>query len=127
MRLLLDTHTLLWWILNSVNLGQAARTAIADTENQVFVSAVSIYEIAYKRNAGRLEAPEDLLGTVENLGFDFMAFTLSHADLAGRLPMHHRDPFDRILVAQAMNEDLILITADANIHTFDVNVMPTQD
>ena len=125
MRFLLDTHALLWWILNSTDLGQAARAAIGDQDNQVFVSAVSIYEIGYKRNAGRLEAPLELLETVAGLGFDLIDFTPAHAELAGRLPMHHRDPFDRILVAQAMTENLVLITGDANIRRFDVPVLPT--
>ena len=127
MRFLLDVHALLWWILNSVHLGPGVRTAIADRQNQVFVSAVSIYEIGYKRNAGRLEAPLDLLGTIEGLGFNLIALSPAHAELAGRLPMHHRDPFDCILVAQALAENLVLITADANIRRLDVDVLSTRD
>lgn len=125
MLFLLNTHALLWWILDSTDLGQAARDAIGDRENQVFVSSVSIYEINYKRNAGRLEAPLEFLRTVESLGFELIAFTPAHAELAGRLPMHHRDPFDGILVAQATIENFVLITGDANILRFDVPVMPT--
>ena len=127
MHFLLDTHALLWWILDSLDLGQTARTAISDRQNRVSVSSVSIYEIGYKRNAGRLEAPQDLLGTIERLGFSSIPFTPAHAELAGRLPMHHRDPFDRILVAQAMLENLTLITGDSQIQRFDVPVLSTRD
>lgn len=123
MLLLLDTHSLLWWIWHSPELGPIASTAIEDAENEIFVSPVSIYEISYKRTAGRLEAPEDLQRTMSDLGFVGLPVTNAHAERAGLLPIGHRDPFDRLLVAQAISEGLVLITADADIQRYDVPLL----
>ena len=127
MLLLLDTHSLLWWLWDFPDLGFAAREAIDDRGNQAFISAVSIYENGYKINAGRLEAPENLEATLAGLGFTGMPVTTAHAERASQLPMHHRNPFDRILIAQAMSEGMALVTADSEITKYDVSVLPAQD
>ena len=123
-RYLLDTHTFLWWHEANPRLGTQALLEIRNPANEVFFSAISCYEIELKRSLGKLRAPEDL---VTNHRFLPLPILIAHADLAGRLPIHHRDPFDRILAAQAMVENLVLITADANIPSFGVAVMPTRD
>ena len=122
---LLDTHTFLWWHDSSPQLGPQAMSEIGNSQNEVFFSAISCYEMEFKRNLGKLRAPDNLENLVASQGFWPLPVTISHAELAGRLPMHHRDPFDRILVAQAMLENFVLITGDANIRRFDVPVLST--
>lgn len=123
MRLLLDTHTLLWWLAEGPHLGSAAATAI-ETETAVFVSAATAWEIAIKRAAGKLRAPADLAAAVREEGFQELDVTLSHGLAAGALPLHHKDPFDRMLVAQAQIERLTLVTSDRRIRAYDVAVLP---
>ena len=100
-RVLLDTHTLLWWLGDDPRLGPDARTIIADERNDAFVSAVSSWEISIKKSLGKLEAPADLGAIIEDEGFSPLAITLFHGERAGSLAQLHRDPFDRMLVAQA--------------------------
>ena len=126
-RFLLDSHAFIWWHESSLQLGPLARQEIADQQNDVFFSAISTYEMEYKRNLGKLRAPDHLEDLITSQGFLSLPVTMSDAELAGRLPMHHRDPFDCILVAQAMVENLVPITADANIRRFDVDVLSTRD
>jgi PIN domain nuclease of toxin-antitoxin system len=121
--LLIDTHVLLWWLDDSPRLGRAGRTAIADNQNFIAVSAATAWEIAIKQAAGRLEAPADLLGAIDAEGFDPLPITFPHAREAGALPRHHADPFDRMLIAQARLEALTLVTADPNIAHYDVAVL----
>ena len=123
-RLLLDTHVLLWALEDSQALSVDARQSIADTRNEVFVSAVSIWEMAIKRSLGKLRAPDNLADTVQEAGFAALPITLAHAEQAGMLPPHHRDPFDRMLVAQALAEGLVLVTDDALIPKYGVRTMP---
>ena len=111
-RLLLDTHTLLWAIEDNPGLNADARSAIVDPLNDVFVSAASVWEIAIKRSLGRLEAPDNLGEEVRKAGFIELPVTIRHGELAARLPPHHGDPFDRMLVAQAPAEGLVLVTRD---------------
>ena len=122
-RFLLDTHTFLWWHWNSPQLGPIARSVIERPGNAIFVSAVSSYEMAYGRNRGRLEAPENLADFLTREGFRPLPLSLLHAEEAGRLPLGHRDPFDRMLAAQAMVEDLILITNDSAMRGFGVSIL----
>lgn len=114
MRLLLDTHALLWWLADDASLPKRARSAIADTSNNVIVSAASAWEIAIKFRLGRLPDASGLLGEfvdqVRLQGFDLLAISADHAIRAGLLPGTHRDPFDRMLAAQAQAEDLTLIS-----------------
>ena len=123
-RLLLDTHVLLWALEDSQALSVDARQSIADTRNEVFVSAVSIWEMAIKRSLGKLRAPDNLADTVQEAGFAALPITLAHAEQAGMLPPHHGDPFDRMLVAQALAEGLVVVTDDAMISKYGVRTVP---
>ena len=123
MRLLLDSHTLLWWLSDVPRLGRVAYNAIEAPDNEVFVSAVSMWELGTKRRKGQLDAPDDLASIVERRGFTPLPLSLFHAEQATRLPMHHRDPFDRMLVAQAQAEGLVIVTADAALRRYGVRTM----
>lgn len=122
-RLLVDTSVLLWALSGNPRLGDDVREALADAHNDVFVSAASIWEIAIKRASGRLRAPSRLAESIETAGFTELPVDCFHAELAGSLPKHHGDPFDRMLVAQAQVEGLTLVTADANILRYPVRTM----
>lgn len=122
-RLLLDTHTLLWCLSDVERLSEGTRATIADPHNDVFVSAITGWEIAVKRAKGRLVAPDNLSVLVEERGFTHLPLTFHHAEQAGHLPMHHRDPFDRFLIAQARAEGLTLVTRDGHISQYDVATM----
>lgn len=119
-RLLLDTHALVWWSSDVPQLNSLAHDEIADPRNEVFVSAITGWEIAVKRAKGRISAPDNLGTVIEDRGFTHLPLTFRHAEQAGSLPMHHRDPFDRFLVAQAQIEGLVLVTRDARIRLYDV-------
>lgn len=111
-RLLLDTQVFLWWLADHPRLGSGARATIQDPANPVHVSAASGWEIAIKRDVGNLVAPDNLDAAVEKEGFSHLPITFFHAEQAGGLPSQHRDPFDRILIAQAQAEGLVIVTAD---------------
>jgi PIN domain nuclease of toxin-antitoxin system len=121
-RFLLDTHVLLWWLADDSQLGQQCREVIADPRNEIFVSAVTTWEISIKSGIGKLEAPEDMDSIVEDEGFSKLPISLYHGQLAGSLPQLHRDPFDRMLIAQAQAEGLILVTADEHIVEYNIRV-----
>ena len=122
-RFLVDTRVLLWWLMDHPSLGASARQAIADAQNVVFVSAASGWEVAVKRTLGKLQAPDDLETRIGEQGFASLSITFRHAEQAGGLPLLHRDPFDRVLIAQAQVEDLILITNDDRIKQYDVRTL----
>ncbi len=122
-RLLLDTHTFLWWLTDDARLGVAARAAIALPVNQVFVSAVTGWEIAIKRALGKLEAPDGLEEAIEQEGFLHLPVSFRHGERAGALPLHHRDPFDRMLIAQCEIEGLELVSADLALAKYSVSRM----
>jgi PIN domain nuclease of toxin-antitoxin system len=122
-RLLLDTHVFLWWLADAPDLADAARKAIGDERNLVYVSAATGWEIAIKRAAGKLRAPENLDALVEEGGFTHLPVTFFHGEQAGALPMHHRDSFDRMLVAQAQAEGLIIVTRDKHIPLYGVRTL----
>ena len=126
-RFLLDTHTLLWWLNDSAQLGPRCRKMIRNDRNQVFVSAATTWEISIKMAIGKLRAPEDMDSVVEDEGFSKLPISLYHGQLAGSLPAHHRDPFDRMLIAQAQAEGLILITADENISLYNLLLKSASD
>jgi PIN domain nuclease of toxin-antitoxin system len=122
-RLLLDTHVFLWWLADSDRLSGSARDRIADPQAEVFVSAASIWEIAIKRALGKLKAPRRIVPLVEEEGFHGAAMELIHAERAGVLPPHHRDPFDRMLIAQAQIEDLTIVSADGRFEQYELKLV----
>jgi PIN domain nuclease of toxin-antitoxin system len=121
--LLLDTHALLWWRGGDRRLSATARKAIEDGSTEAFFSAASIWEIAIKHAQGKLKAPPSLLETMGEQGFSELPITSRHAMSAGALPPHHRDPFDRMIVAQAQSEGLAVVTGDPRILAYGVAVV----
>jgi PIN domain nuclease of toxin-antitoxin system len=121
-RLLLDTHALIWWWLQDDRLSDRAREAIADPEVETFVSAISCYEIALKVGSGRLPAMVEPLSqfaeACEQDGLIQLAIRYDHARTAGLLPPTHRDPFDRMIAGQALTERLVVVTCDRAIAAF---------
>jgi len=122
-RLLLDTHALLWWLSDDAQLGEETRRAISNPRNQVYISAASTWEISIKKTIGKLSAPDDMDAIVEDEGFDKLPITLFHGEQAGLLPEHHKDPFDRMLIAQAQSEGLIIVTNDKKIARYNIRTM----
>jgi PIN domain nuclease of toxin-antitoxin system len=112
MNLLLDTHVLLWWLADDPALSARARAAIGHTDNLVYVSAVTLWEIVIKRSLGKLDLPGDWAEVLAREPFRRLPVTWDHALRVAQLPNVHRDPFDRLLIAQAMEEDLVLVTGD---------------
>lgn len=119
MRLLLDTHALLWWLGDDPRLSAGARQGITDSP-VVVVSAASVWEIAVKQALGKLTGPDDLEAEITANGFTALDISAGHALSAGRLPRHHEDPFDRMLIAQAMSEGLTVVTGDRRFADYDV-------
>ena len=112
MRLLLDTHVLLWWRDNAPNLSPRARGAIADPANEILISAATLWEIVIKRGLGKLRFPDDLEDVLREESFTLVPISFRHLRCLEALPLLHRDPFDRILIAQAMIEGAPLVTND---------------
>lgn len=121
-RLLVDTHALLWWLTDDPGLPTTARDAISDPGNEPLVSTVSVWEIAIKRSLGKIDAPGDLPERISEDGFSWLPINARHAWHVRGLPMHHRDPFDRLLVAQALAERLPVISGDAVLDAYGVEV-----
>ncbi len=121
-RLLLDTHALIWWMNGSSQLGPMSKQLIAEKNNQIYVSAASIWEMSIKRQMGKLEVPDDLDSIIDELGFDKLDISLFHAEQAGNLPTHHKDPFDRMLIAQAQAEGLQVISSDEHFPKYNINL-----
>jgi len=122
--LLLDAHALLWWLADDPQLDAAARRSIAGPLTGVLVSAATVWEIEVKRAAGRLRAPAPLLDAIRETGMDTLPVTAVDAVTAAGLPMHHSDPFDRMLVAQAQRLDALIVSRDRALHEYDVDVLP---
>lgn len=122
-RVLLDTHILLWWLADDPQLTVAHRAIIADANNDVCVSAVTVAEIAIKCSLGKLQAPDNVMKILGQGGFSELPLTAAHAHGLRALPWHHRDPFDRMLVAQAQIERIPLLTVDARIGAYDVEML----
>ncbi len=126
MNILLDTHAFLWWITDAPELSDTAKNLMGDGNNLLFWSAASSWEVAIKYNLGKLplnEAPEKFLPSeFEKNNITSLPITDKHAFQAGQLPYHHRDPFDRMLVAQAQLESLLLLSSDSQISLYDVKV-----
>lgn len=120
MILIADSNALLWWLADSPELAPEAKRAIADPANEVLVSAATVWEIEIKRALGKLEAPDGLVDALEPAGLGSLPITLRDAEIAARLPAHHRDPFDRMLVAQARRLDAIVVTRDPIFDTYGI-------
>ena len=124
MRLLLDTHSILWWLSDDRRLSRTARDAIADPDNEPVASVVAGYEIAYKQNLGRLPSvPSNLRDRLAREGFEILSLSLDHALAAAALPGPHRDPWDRIMMAQAHIEGLTIVTVDRVFSRYGVPVL----
>ena len=123
MKILLDTHALLWWLADDVTLSSTARKAIENSSNLVFVSAASTWEIGIKKALGKLEAPENLLAMIEENSFEPLPITLAHGEYVSRLSPHHSDPFDRVLIAQAILEGLTIVTRDSKFLPYGVTLL----
>ena len=124
MNLLLDTHVLLWWFTSDARLSSAARDALAETNNIAYVSAVVAWELAIKTRSGKLEAQailSDFHGLLLQRGFRRLAISTAHALRAGQLPLHHRDPFDRMLVAQAQAHAFSVVSADSMFDRYGIS------
>jgi PIN domain nuclease of toxin-antitoxin system len=122
-KVLLDTHALLWWLAEDETLSTKARQVIASPKTTVYVSAASAWEIAIKKAIGKLQAPDDLVAALSANRFQHLPVTIEHALYAGALPRHHDDPFDRMLVAQALLEKLTIITRDKSIPAYNPAVI----
>ncbi len=124
MRFLLDTHAYLWWLNDDPKLSAEARGSMADLAAIVYVSAASVWEISIKTKLGKLEFEGDPVKEIWSNGFVELPMTAKHADHAGRLPRHHDDPFDRMLIAQAKLEHLPLVSRDSAFKDYGISMLP---
>lgn len=122
-RLLLDTHVVLWWLTDDPTLPKEIKRSINE-DVDVFVSAATVWEVAIKQGCGKLTAPVDLAQKIRDSDLPHIPITSIHATTAGRLPLLHRDPFDRMLVAQSRLEGLTLVTRDETLKHYDIDVLP---
>jgi PIN domain nuclease of toxin-antitoxin system len=120
--LLLDTHVILWWLADDPTLSDEFKARL-DNEPQAYVSSATIWEVTIKQAAGQIVEPADLPERIRRSGFRQLSINFEHAMVAGRLPLIHRDPFDRMLVAQAQSEGLTIVTRDPRISAYDVPVL----
>ncbi len=123
MNLLLDTHVLLWWLDANPTLSEKAKSTIADGNNLVFVSAAVIWEIRIKQALGKVEIPSNFRKVLDEQPFEMLPITAEHAHVVGDLPAHHRDPFDRMLIAQATVERLTIVTRDTIIKKYKIPII----
>lgn len=127
MRLLLDTHAFLWWVEGAPALGRRAHAAIANANNDVFLSIATCWELAIKLSLGKLRLAQSVERFIpEQLarnGFTLLGLEFRHVARVGDLPFHHRDPFDRVLVAQALQDDLAIVSADRVLRKYGVTVV----
>jgi PIN domain nuclease of toxin-antitoxin system len=123
LKLLLDTHAALWWLSEDERFGEATADQLTDETNQVLLSAVVVWEVAIKRSLGRLETPENFASTLLDAGVQPLPISLDHAAAAEQLPWHHRDPFDRMLVAQASIERAAVVSHDEALRPYGVTLV----
>jgi PIN domain nuclease of toxin-antitoxin system len=124
-RLLLDTHVFLWWLNDDPKLNEAARAAISAPTAKVWISAATIWEASIKKEVGKLQINRgDLVEEISANGFIELPISARHASVSAELPKHHKDPFDRMLIAQAQVEELILVTRDSVLKDYDVQILP---
>jgi len=120
-RALLDTHALLWWLRDDAALSSSARALIADPETEPLASSVSVWEIAIKSALGKLEVHDDLLDAIADDGFGWLPVSVEHAWAVRKLPHHHGDPFDRLLIAQALAEGVPVVSIDAQLDAYGID------
>ncbi len=120
MNLLLDTHALLWWLDDHPSLSERARTTITDGSNLIFVSAVVIWEIRIKQALGKLEIPPDFRQVLDQQPFEMLAITVGQAHAVAKIPAIHRDPFDRMLIAQASVEGFTIVSRDSVFEQYKI-------
>lgn len=123
MTYLLDTHALLWWLADDPQMPESVRKIISSSESELYVSAVSGWEISIKKALGKLQAPENLISVIEEEGFVELPVRFVHGEMAGKLPEIHRDPFDRMLVAQALDSGMTILTCDDYIARYKVRTL----
>lgn len=123
MKLLLDTHVLLALLSSDYRISPIAHEAMERPDAQSIVSVVSVWEMAIKRSIGKLKAPENVIELIEKAGARTLTITLQHAHATGELPLHHRDPFDRLLIVQAQLEGCAIVTGDSAFAAYDVPVI----
>ena len=122
MSLLLDTNVILWWLLDDPTLTDEMKTRL-DEEPDVFYSPISVWEVTIKQAKGKLPGPADLAEQIRDSGFVEMPVAVRHFMAAGRLPLHHNDPFDRMLIAQAIAEGLVLVSRDSTMQKYGVEFL----
>lgn len=126
MNLLLDTHAFIWFVNGDQNLSPRAGKEILEPGNNKFISIVSIWEIAIKTSLGKLKLTqpfEEVIHQVNDNGFEILPVVFEHTLLVNRLEFHHRDPFDRLIIAQAMHEELVIVTRDKNFNNYDAKTL----
>lgn len=123
MRLLLDTNVFLWWQWRDRHLPEVVRASVDDRQNEIAVSAATVWEICVKRQIGKLDFEGSPIKACVDAGFRLLDITAFHAELAGNLPRHHGDPFDRMLIAQAKLEELTLVTQDRQLLAYGVPIL----
>ena len=120
MSYLLDSHVLLWWLVQDPKLSLTHQKVLKDPLSEVYVSAISIAELGLKISLGKLQLPGDLSEQAQAEGFELLSFSARHANALQYLPFHHRDPFDRMLISQAMTDDLVFLTVDHDCKKYDI-------
>ncbi|WP_233220054.1 type II toxin-antitoxin system VapC family toxin [Pleurocapsa sp. CCALA 161] len=123
MKFLLDTHSLLWTVFEPDKLSTEAQEIIVDHNNIICLSLISLWEISIKQNIGRLDIPKEFFEVVSEGGFEILSLTMDQIKKYRTLPLHHRDPFERMLIIQARQQKLIFITRDSEISQYDVEIV----
>lgn len=122
-RFLIDTQIFLWWLDDNPKLSDEIKNLLRNPKNEVFLSVISVWEILIKKELKKLKIPSDLNTVIEKCGFDILSIELSHVFGIDKLPFHHKDPFDRMLVSQASEEQMTLISADKKIRKYQISVL----
>ena len=127
MRLLLDTHTLLWYAMGDQRIGHKAKSLIDDLDNEAYISIAALWEIAIKYSIGKLELPQPfepyIAWLLEQIQVEVLSISLQDINIVSKLQLHHRDPFDRIMVAQAYNQELLFLSRDSKVDQYDIQVI----
>jgi PIN domain nuclease of toxin-antitoxin system len=122
-RILVDTNILYWVIADPARLSTNAKSVLSEADNEIWSSALSVAELRIKEKIGKLLLPDDFASLVERSGFRNLPLTFDHANRLSDLPLHHRDPFDRLLIAQAIDEGLTILTSDGKFELYPVSVI----